>query len=400
MKPKIPKTWKEYEEQVQKLEEEGMSTSDAQGVVDALLIENGYSPLTLKKAKELIPDGNAADQPDSDFDPKQLAMGVKVELEHTKNKALAKEIAKDHLAEIPDYYTKLIKMEREASHDFKSFDDPWKVMPEEDRREANRLFKAVMKAFPNSPKQKELSDKLQAILKKHGIGDKREASLEPEKINLKERWDNKEWNKLDGAPEEDVLTQPLRSRKDYGMEKNSYYRRNTYYKNDPFWMTTKYGGDCKKCGEHIKKNETIWYYPKDKTVYCSDCGKVAEKEFLSAVEDEEFYNRQYSSKLKKIADSLRKSGAYAQLGNHQDVKFLEEESKSKPEVEVALKLLVRMDKEIKDKDWQAIKEFRKDYLKQTGGGYFDTSIRDAIARIYTAIADKHGLRDEADEYWS
>lgn len=30
-----------------------------------------------------------------------------------------------------------------------------------------------------------------------------EKRLEPKKINLKERWDNKEWNKLDGAPEED-----------------------------------------------------------------------------------------------------------------------------------------------------------------------------------------------------
>lgn len=30
-----------------------------------------------------------------------------------------------------------------------------------------------------------------------------------EKINLKERWDNEEWNKLDGAPEEDVLDYPL-----------------------------------------------------------------------------------------------------------------------------------------------------------------------------------------------
>jgi hypothetical protein len=107
-------------------------------------------------SKELIPDGRAADQPDSDFDPKQLAQGIQVEMEHTRNKALAKEIAKDHLAEIPDYYTKLIEMERKAS------------------------------------------------------------DLEPEKINLKERWRNKEWNKLDGAPEEDVLTQPLRSRHDYG----------------------------------------------------------------------------------------------------------------------------------------------------------------------------------------
>ena len=41
----------------------------------------------------------------------QLRKGIKVELEHTSDKSLAKEIALDHLKELPDYYTKLHKME-------------------------------------------------------------------------------------------------------------------------------------------------------------------------------------------------------------------------------------------------------------------------------------------------
>lgn len=45
---------------------------------------------------------------------KQLKIGIKVELEHTKDKELAAEIAKDHLVEMPDYYDRLIKMEKEA----------------------------------------------------------------------------------------------------------------------------------------------------------------------------------------------------------------------------------------------------------------------------------------------
>jgi hypothetical protein len=45
---------------------------------------------------------------------KQLEMGKKVEREHTDNAAKAKEIAMDHLTEFPDYYTRLIKMEKEA----------------------------------------------------------------------------------------------------------------------------------------------------------------------------------------------------------------------------------------------------------------------------------------------
>jgi hypothetical protein len=63
---------------------------------------------------EQIPGGRAKGKTPSDFDPKELAMGVKVEQEHTKDKAMALEIAMDHLAEISDYYTRLLKMEDAA----------------------------------------------------------------------------------------------------------------------------------------------------------------------------------------------------------------------------------------------------------------------------------------------
>ena len=49
-----------------------------------------------------------------DVDKKQLEMGVKVEREHVAEKPLARGISLDHLAEIPDYYTRLKKMEAEA----------------------------------------------------------------------------------------------------------------------------------------------------------------------------------------------------------------------------------------------------------------------------------------------
>jgi len=49
-----------------------------------------------------------------DVDPDELAMGIQVEYEHTVNKDLARKIAIDHLAEIPDYYTRLKKMEDQA----------------------------------------------------------------------------------------------------------------------------------------------------------------------------------------------------------------------------------------------------------------------------------------------
>lgn len=44
----------------------------------------------------------------------ELKKGIKVEMEHTTDPVIAKRIALDHLAEISDYYTRLLKMEKEA----------------------------------------------------------------------------------------------------------------------------------------------------------------------------------------------------------------------------------------------------------------------------------------------
>lgn len=42
----------------------------------------------------------------------QLDKGIKVELEHTSDKKVAREIALDHLDEVPDYYDRLKTVER------------------------------------------------------------------------------------------------------------------------------------------------------------------------------------------------------------------------------------------------------------------------------------------------
>ena len=49
-----------------------------------------------------------------DVDPEELAMGIEVEHEHTDKDELAEKISLDHLAEIPDYYTRLKEMEEQA----------------------------------------------------------------------------------------------------------------------------------------------------------------------------------------------------------------------------------------------------------------------------------------------
>jgi hypothetical protein len=42
-----------------------------------------------------------------DVDQEEYAMGLKVEMEHTDDEKIASEIVLDHLAEDPQYYTKL-----------------------------------------------------------------------------------------------------------------------------------------------------------------------------------------------------------------------------------------------------------------------------------------------------
>jgi len=61
-----------------------------------------------------LPIGKHDDVPDDQFDASELTQGILIESEHTDDEAVAKSIAKDHLAEIKDYYTRLLKMEAEA----------------------------------------------------------------------------------------------------------------------------------------------------------------------------------------------------------------------------------------------------------------------------------------------
>jgi len=57
------------------------------------------------------------------FIKNQLEMGIPIEHEHTRNKTLATDIALQHLDEIPDYYTRLKKMEASAKKEHKKFKD-------------------------------------------------------------------------------------------------------------------------------------------------------------------------------------------------------------------------------------------------------------------------------------
>lgn len=58
--------------------------------------------------------GNHDFVPNNKFDRKELTLGIKIEREHTKSDLVASLVAKDHLSELPDYYSKLKKMENES----------------------------------------------------------------------------------------------------------------------------------------------------------------------------------------------------------------------------------------------------------------------------------------------
>lgn len=71
----------------------------------------------LKLAKDLLPGGQADNVPDTKFNKKKLDDAQKHEMEHTTNPAMAKELAKDHMAEDEDYYEKLKKIEKKSEVD-------------------------------------------------------------------------------------------------------------------------------------------------------------------------------------------------------------------------------------------------------------------------------------------
>jgi hypothetical protein len=73
----------------------------------------------VKEGEDALSGGMADNQLDEKYDKEQLEKGIKIEMEHTNNKDVAKEIAKDHLEETKDfkdgngekYYDNLEKLE-------------------------------------------------------------------------------------------------------------------------------------------------------------------------------------------------------------------------------------------------------------------------------------------------
>jgi len=74
-------------------------------------LRRGEAPRPNPPYRERLPGGLASGLSPKDFDPIALRKGTEVELEHTGDRAIAREIAMDHLTEDPRYYEKLEMIE-------------------------------------------------------------------------------------------------------------------------------------------------------------------------------------------------------------------------------------------------------------------------------------------------
>jgi hypothetical protein len=101
---------------------------------------------------------------DISFIKKQLKIGVPIEHEHTKDKDLATDIALQHLDEIPDYYTRLKKMEADAKKSIKEhcgcedkaveeLEDGLRKLDDISYNSIDKLMRRIMKKYDVTAKQ-------------------------------------------------------------------------------------------------------------------------------------------------------------------------------------------------------------------------------------------------------
>lgn len=90
-----------------------------------------------KTAEDKILGGLADGMDDDEFDDKQLDMGEEIEYEHTDDKDISREIAKDHLFEISDYYNRLTKMEEAAEDEGMVNEEAEKILDEKAEKRKN-----------------------------------------------------------------------------------------------------------------------------------------------------------------------------------------------------------------------------------------------------------------------
>jgi hypothetical protein len=107
---------------ISSMKDEGLSTEDVArkianwareiGIIEEGSLAQESAPGGPGLFEELYGLADKKGVKEGDVDAEQLKKGIEVEKEHTESEEEAKKIALDHLAEIPDYYTRLAKMEK------------------------------------------------------------------------------------------------------------------------------------------------------------------------------------------------------------------------------------------------------------------------------------------------
>lgn len=90
-------------------------------------LEEAAGGLALDMTVEDIAEKHGVDVGDIE---KQIKIGVEIEQEHTSDEEQAKKIAMDHLVEFPDYYDRLVKMEKEAEAELDNATDESEALEE------------------------------------------------------------------------------------------------------------------------------------------------------------------------------------------------------------------------------------------------------------------------------
>jgi hypothetical protein len=108
------------------------------------------------KIKDKLKGGEADNIPEDKVNKKQLDMGQKVEMEHTDDPEIAREIARDHLAEElkegkdkedQEYYTNLRKMHKDSIHDLPGVVKESKKKKKKDKKKS----KHSLEPMPDHP---------------------------------------------------------------------------------------------------------------------------------------------------------------------------------------------------------------------------------------------------------
>jgi len=148
---------KGYETPAETTEEHRFSNPISRGELKAA------AELSRSVKKDLLPGGKADNLPDRDFSAPALAEGAKHEHEHTRDDQVAKEIAKDHLSEDPQYYEKVKEIEKGAEEPPKAkkptiLDELRAAKTHSDRREYHRKHEILRRLIAQSPQDWHVDD--------------------------------------------------------------------------------------------------------------------------------------------------------------------------------------------------------------------------------------------------